>query len=178
MMNLSRGPLAALLASLGCLAGACGGGGDSAPATVAINEIMPSNMTSACTDELGGHADWIELYNTGSAEVDLEGMSVSDDPEIPLKKKLGSGLKIPAGGVILLWADDKTTQGPGHLPFKLSSDAEQFLIYDKGGKLIDQYSWTAASPDLSYARLPDGTGSFQICAIPTCGKVNGSSCGT
>jgi len=178
MMNLSRGQLPALLASLACLAGACGGGGDSSPATVAINEVMPSNMSSACTDEGGGHADWVELYNTGSAEVDLEGMSISDDADIPLKKKLGSGLKIAPGGVILLWADDNTGQGPSHLPFKFAADAEQVLIYDKAGKLIDQFSWTAASPDLSYARLPDGTGTFQTCAIPTCGKVNGSSCGT
>ena len=174
MTNVYRRLALGLLAGL---AGACGGGGDSSPSTVAINEVMPSNVSSACVDEGGGHADWIELYNTGSAEVDLQGMSITDNPEIPLKKQFGSGLKIAPGGVLMLWADDNVAQGANHLPFKLAADSEQVLLFDRSGKMLDQYSWTAASADLSYARLPDGSGTFQVCAIPSCGKLNGTSCG-
>jgi len=168
------GPLG--LALVSCWFAACGGG-DSTALSLAINEVMPSNMASTCTDEGGGNADWIELYNMGTSEVDLEGLAVTDNPQIPLKKQLGPGLKIAPGGVLLLWADDKPEQGPAHLPFKLAAEAEQVLIHDKNGKLLDQFAWTAAATDVSYARLPDGTGTFQVCPIPTCGKPNGSSCG-
>ena len=47
-------------------------------ATVVINEFMASN-DSSLTDEDGAHSDWIELYNNGSASVNLSNWSITDD---------------------------------------------------------------------------------------------------
>jgi hypothetical protein len=45
---------------------------------IAINEIMASNSTTV-TDEDGDFEDWIELYNYGQTEVNLENFGLSDN---------------------------------------------------------------------------------------------------
>ena len=83
---------------------------------IRINEVMPSNL-AACADQLGGFADYVELYNPSAVDIDLGGYTVTDDPAIPLKATLLPGLIVPAGGYRLLWCDDDTEQGPDHVVF-------------------------------------------------------------
>ena len=45
---------------------------------IVINEIMALNQT-IIYDEDGDTPDWIELFNTGSEQIDLSGFSLSDD---------------------------------------------------------------------------------------------------
>ncbi|MEO8086428.1 MAG: CotH kinase family protein, partial [Bacteroidota bacterium] len=45
---------------------------------VVINEVMSSNF-SGIADESGKYEDWIELYNSGAATVDLSGYGLSDN---------------------------------------------------------------------------------------------------
>ncbi len=161
----------ALLTCAGLLC-ACGRHSTS---SVVINEIMPSNHAS-CADSAGERNDWIELYNVGAEAVDLGGFSITDDTASPRKSVFPSGLTIEAGGVVLLWADKTPDQGPTHLAFKLMSKAEEVVLYDPDGKLVDQYRWTDAATDVSFARVPDGTGEFVRCAAATCGALNGSAC--
>lgn len=47
-----------------------------ANAQVVINEYCSSS--TSFLDEYGDNADWIELYNTSSADVDLTGWHLSD----------------------------------------------------------------------------------------------------
>ena len=49
-----------------------------ATGTVIISEFMASNATGIL-DEDGNTSDWIELYNTGAAQVNLAGWRLSDD---------------------------------------------------------------------------------------------------
>ncbi|MEE3199961.1 MAG: lamin tail domain-containing protein, partial [Planctomycetota bacterium] len=49
-------------------------------ADVFITEFMADN-DSLLADEDGDFPDWIELYNSGTDSVDLEGWYLSDDPE-------------------------------------------------------------------------------------------------
>ena len=75
-------------------------------------------------------------------------------------------------------ADKTPDQGKTHLSFKLNSKlGEEVVLYDPDGKLVDQYRWSKAYPDISFARVPDGAGDFVDCLTPTCGKLNGTSCG-
>jgi hypothetical protein len=140
-----------------------------------INEVMPANKTT-CADEQGAYADWIELYNRGDQAMDLGGYSLSDNPAEPRKAPLPAGLSIAAKGVLVLWADKVPSGGPTHLPFKLSKDGEAITLFDPSAKQLDELTWTAAQSDVSYARVPDGTGAFVTCARPTCGAVNGPAC--
>lgn len=158
-----------------------GSGGDTVTPTsslvgqLMINELMPSNQTTI-TDEAGGSADWIELFNASGDDIDLGGMYLSDAPDNPMKATLAAGLVVPAGGVLLLWADSDTEQGELHLPFNLSAAGESALISDSDGNVIDIVDYGAATPDTSYARLPDGTGDFTWCTAATPGALNGDSC--
>lgn len=160
------------------LLAACGNGsgnGDAGPpglGTLFVNEVMPSN-TAACADPFGEFDDWVELYNAGSTDLELTGFYVSDDATQPMRVALQAGVTVPAGGFTLLWADEQV-QGIDHLQFKLEAKGEMFLISAPDGTLIDQITFGMATTDVSFARLPDGTGEFASCAHPTCGASNGT----
>jgi hypothetical protein len=173
MQPLKR-PLTSHLALFTCAGFLCACGRHST-SSVVINEVMPSNQTS-CTDSEGERNDWVELYNTGAEAVDLQGFSITDDTASPRKSVFPGGLTIEAGGVLLLWADKSPDQGPTHLAFKFMSKGEKVVLYDPDEKVVDQYRWTDAVTDVSFARVPDGTGELVRCAVPTCGALNGSGC--
>lgn len=142
---------------------------------IRINEVVPSN-DMGCADPSGERNDWIELYNTSTAAVDLGGYSLTDDTATPRKSVLPRGLVIGAGGVLLLWADGTTDQGTTHLSFKLTAKGEEVVLYDADEQEVDRVVWTDGVSDVSHARVPDGLGEFALCARPTCGALNGSSC--
>lgn len=168
-------PLALALAAAGC------GGGDSTPdgppgvGVIVINEVMPSN-TAACPDPFGEFDDWVELYNRGDADLDLGDFTLSDDAAVPAKARIPKGVVVPARGYKLLWLDGQV-QGIDHFPFKLDAAGEQVGLYAPDGTAIDALSFGAAATDVSFARIPDGTGDFTTCATSTCGAPNGESCG-
>ncbi|MCE9571740.1 MAG: lamin tail domain-containing protein [Deltaproteobacteria bacterium] len=175
--------------ALGACGGESGGGVDavvavdtapmapdagSAVGTLFINEVMTSN-TTACPDPYGEYDDWVELYNASDAPIDLTGYTVTDDAGQPTKFTIGSGVVVPAHGYGILWCDDQISQGHDHIAFKLAS-GEAFVIYAPGGDMIDSVAFGTTATDVSFARLPDGTGEFASCALGTCGKTNGTTC--
>ena len=78
----------------------------STQAQIVINELSPANNI-VIQDEDGDSPDWIELYNTSPATVNLGGYRLSDDPQNPSKWVFPSGVYIPANGYITLFASDK-----------------------------------------------------------------------
>ena len=148
----------------------------SSQSPVRLNEVLPSNSKN-CADEVGERNDWGELYNTSDLAVDLAGYSLTDDTASPRKSVVPQGVTIEARSALLFWADGTPDQGKTHLTFKLSSKAEEMVLYDADERQVDLYRWTDAYPDVSFARVPDGTGEFVRCALPTCGEDNTSACG-
>jgi hypothetical protein len=168
----------------GCLLG-CGssareaGAHDSGPppatARLVINEVQPKNKTTI-TDEHGDTSDWIEIYNAGTAAVDLKGFSLSDSKT---PSPITGSVPLGAGAYVLLWADGKSTRGPNHLTFKLGgTKGDSVTISDPFGNDLDEVSFGVdAGEDFSYARFPNLTGAFAWCGTPTPGLPNGSGCG-
>src|SRR5688572_10976809 len=74
-------------------------------AQVRVNEVMSSNGATL-QDENGDSPDWVELYNAGSAAVDLGGFGLSDNANRPFKWIFGN-TTIPAGGYLVVFASDK-----------------------------------------------------------------------
>ena len=72
--------------------------------SVRINEVVSSN--SIYIDEDGDTPDWIELYNYGSQDVNLENWTISDDVNDLFKWSFPE-VSIPANDYLLLWASDK-----------------------------------------------------------------------
>lgn len=148
---------------------------DYASVKLKINELQASNQVTI-TDENGEADDWIELYNGGKEDLDLEGYYVSDSKNNPTKHQLPMGVTVAAGGVVLLWADGTPEQGASHLPFKLSSSGEHVLISAPNANELDSTDFATGTAGYSYARHPDGTGAFDWCATPTPGELNGDAC--
>ncbi|MEC9056486.1 MAG: lamin tail domain-containing protein, partial [Verrucomicrobiota bacterium] len=65
-------------------------------AELLISEIMPGTGHDHL-DEEGKRNDWIELVNSGSEEVSLEGYALTDDPDNLLKWELPAGSLKPGG---------------------------------------------------------------------------------
>lgn len=140
---------------------------------VVINEIMASNSTTA-SDENGDFDDWIELYNTSGAAVDLSGYFLSDNPANLTKWTFPAGTSIAANGYLIVWADEEQEQGPLHCNFKLSASGEQLYLLDPQSQWVDTLNFGLQTTDLGYARVPNGTGPFVIQA-PTFNATNSVS---
>lgn len=144
-----------------------------------INEFMASNASYVFADGEDPDSgeeytpDWIELYNPGSVDIDLTGYTITDDFEEPEKHTL-SGLTLPAGGHLLLYADGDPDYGDTHLGFKLSSEAESIGLYAPDGTALDLIEYTDQTTDMVAARIPDG-GSLQITDEATPGEPNPTS---
>lgn len=128
---------------------------------VVINELMASNATTVA-DEQGSFPDWAEFYNNNDYEVDLSGYYLSDDPQELDKWSFADGIVIPANGYLIVWVDDDEDDGPLHASFKLSADGESLVLSDPQLNVVDQVQFGAQETDVSYARVPNGTGEFMM----------------
>jgi len=150
-----------------------GDGADGGTVTVAlhINELMASNGGLALDpDDAEATPDWIELYNAGSVDVSLEGLTVTDDLEVPDLHTLGD-VTVPAGGFVVLFADGQPERGPTHLGFQLSSAGEAIGLYSPDGDPLDRLTFVDLSGDQVAGRIPDG-GTLSMLSGPTPGETN------
>lgn len=145
--------------------------------SVRLNEILASNR-SIVRDSAGEFDDWVELFNLSSEEaVDLTGFYLTDNPERPAKWKFPDGMRLAAGERILVWCDDQEEQFGIHSSFRLDSAGEYLALTDRDGvTVVDAVSFGAQFEDISYARIPDGTGLWRS-ANPTPGARNQSLSG-
>lgn len=132
---------------------------DSIPTTIVFNEIHST-----------GSPDWLELYNYGEEEVDIEGFVVFDKEES--KYTLPAGHIIAPGDFLILYCDD---QGVGlNLPFKLTSLGEVITLQSPGGAILDRVVFPPMDNGQTYARFPDGDGAWEITGFATQNASNGS----
>lgn len=137
---------------------------------VVINEIMSIN-SSTVADQNGEFDDWIELFNLSANNIDVSGYYLSDKSSNLLKWQIPSGTTISGNGYLIIWADKDSTQIGLHSNFKLSSDGEVVILSKSDGIILDEIVYPAQTLELSYSRLPNGTGSFKW-QNATFGKTN------
>jgi spore coat protein CotH len=146
------------------------------PPPLFVNEFMAENGTTwEDPDEAGEFPDWIELYNAGSAPIDLGEKYLTDDLTNPTKFRIPEGLTIPSGGFILFYADDDPEQGPFHANFKLSKYGGDVGLFDSdatGNQPLDTYAYGLQAADLSERRRPDGGDTWAVTRTPTPGMTN------
>ena len=141
-----------------------------------INEVVVENTSQYVDpDEPAETPDWIELYNPGPAAVSLDGLSLTDDKDLPQRFVIPSGLSLGAGERMLFLADDdkgqntiRGNQPPLHLPFNLNkSTAYVGLFGGEGSVRIDYYDIDDPTPFGLVARIPDG-GPWSMSVCPSC----------
>ena len=149
-----------------------------------INEFLASNVTNKeDLIETSDFVDWIEIYNAGNNDVDLNGYYLKDNINDIAKWVFPEGSIIRSKDYLFLWADG-TNMVPGdtysrpftfdnviiqsyHTNFKLSKDGEELALYDPQGLLIDYVEYGPQLYDVSYGRKPDGGENWYYFGEPT-----------
>lgn len=144
-----------------------------ATAQVRINEVMAQNNSTVSDPDYGNSADWVELYNSGTASVDLSGYSFTDDFSTPTKFTIPQGTSISAGGYLILWCDGNATGL--HTSFKLSADGEQIGLYNQKGEVIDSLTFGPQLLDISYGRMLEEADTWAFFSSATPGKANNTT---
>jgi endonuclease/exonuclease/phosphatase family metal-dependent hydrolase len=135
-----------------------GGGGDTG--SVVINEIMANEPGSDISGE------FVELVNTGTAEVDLSGWTVSD--ATGLRHTFASGTSLAAGQALTVFG------GAAGIPaginavaasvsggLNLSNSGDTVTLKNAAGTTVNSYTYTsslAGTDGVSMNRSPDVTG--------------------
>jgi hypothetical protein len=149
--------------------------GRSAPLNVFINEWMASNTNYIADPADNDYDDWFELYNPGTNAVDIAGYYLTDvltDKTKYLITTNGPHI-IPAGGFLLVWADNETGQNVSggvprqdrHVNFQLAQGGEAIGLFAADGTEIDSITFTQQVGNVSQGRFPNGAPS--IYSMPT-----------
>ena len=139
-----------------------------AASPVVINEVYPNGTSIDDTD-------WIELKNTGATVYDLTGFELRDE-KLANRAPLPDHTTIEPGGYLVIKCVHPPEGGVVdglYVPFKLSdSSGDEVHLIGVGGADVDSTIFGDDIPsDKSWARLPDGTGTF-VRATPTKGASN------
>ncbi len=139
-----------------------------------VNEFMADNDSAfEDPDEKGAFEDWFEVYNPGSAAVDMSGMYISDSLNNPTKWQVPAGVVIPARGYLVFMADGETAQGSRHTSWSLSRDGESISIYESDGRtLVDSIVFGPQRTDVAMGRTTDGGATWSLFTPPTPGAPN------
>ncbi len=149
--------------------------GASPPITVFINEWLADNASTLADPADGGFEDWFEIYNPGTNAVNLGGCYLTDNLGNPTKFQIPNNghYVIPAGGYLLVWADDEATQNSTnvadlHASFALSKGGEAIGIFAADGVTqIDAITFGPQTTDVTEGRFPNGAATIYTFATPT-----------
>ena len=137
-------------------------------ATVMVNEFLASSETCCGSEIFGSEQDFVELYNYGTAPVNIEGWGFSDSEGAIATT--APDTMIPPGGFLILWYTGEANGFP-EIDSKLSSDGETIYGEDSIGIMVFSVSFDAQDEDVSYGRYPDGSDTWQQ-MNPTPGSTN------
>lgn len=143
---------------------------------VKVNEVSASN--DMYVNDQFKKDDWIELYNTTDAPIDIAGMYLSDDDLDPQK------FQIPANDIqqtviaphshLVLWASKRTNIGEQiHTNFKLSNNnGSAVLLTSADGEWSDKLTYNAHGAKETVGVYPDGSENVYHLYRPTIGAAN------
>ena len=116
-----------------------------------ISEVMAAN-SSAVPDENGEFYDWLEIYNGTGADLDLEGVMITNRTDritFPFPTYV-----LPAGERVVVFASDSYQLDPNkpfHGKFKVSSAGCDLYLYDPNMYLIQKLTTPTMTADTSYS---------------------------
>lgn len=135
---------------------------------IKMNEIYSTGVPGAL--------DWIEIYNSSTAAIDISGYKIYDSggqAGTKAKKLFPNGTIVNAKGYTVIIVDTATFVGDLS-GFGISSGGETVWLENAAGMLIDTVAIPALGKDTSYARVPDGSNVLVKKTPVTRGLTNGS----
>ena len=133
-----------------------------------ISEYMTTN--THFYDTQGDDADWIEVCNGGTEEIDLRGFALV----MGSRSFLFPRFTLAPGAFAVVWLDGGGNTS-WHAPFKLQAvGGEIFYLKDRAGDVVDEVVTQELTRNTSVTRVPDAAGSVTeaISAAPTPGFPN------
>lgn len=144
---------------------------------IKINEVMTNN-TASIVDEYGRYDAWLELSNIAYSSYNVRGMYITTDRSV-LNKKLSVPERIKKMSVIpsgdertllsarkhlILYFNGNPADGMQHLAIKAEKGKALWVaLYDGNGvDIIDSVSVPVLAPNLSYARVKDGSPKWEV----------------
>lgn len=146
-------------------------------AQVLINEYSVSNYADF-VDDFGGYEDWIELYNAGSAPVNLTGFHLATKTTNLTKWTFGSGVTINPGGFLRIWASNNNVNtGPNlHTNFKLKQCQNDKIIFSNAASVIlDSLTLKKTQITHSRGRTTNGASTWSVFDAPTPNASNNTA---
>jgi len=132
--------------------GTPGSGPDTvAPAALVINEIMQNPNAVADAD-----GEWLEIYNPGTADVDLNGWTIRDN-DID-SHTIAASVVVPAGGYAVLGINSASGTNGGvtvdyqYSNFLLANGADEVVLVRPDSSIADEIAYDGGS------QWPDPTG--------------------
>jgi hypothetical protein len=131
-------------------------------ANVVINEILP-NVGSIDWDQSGTVSEsadeWVELYNNGTASIDISGWNISDKDQV--RYTFPTSTIIDAKSYIVVF------------DLSLFNSQDNVTLYDNSSNAVDRHSWSSdPGNDVSIGRIHDGLPSFVTFESPTINITN------
>ena len=143
---------------------------------VVINEFMASNSLAFEDPDFGGTGDWVELFNSGDAAVDLSGWHLTDNIGNPTKWTFPDGVELPAGEFLAVWCDEENTANLAlHSSYRLSSAGEELALFTSQLEAMDSLVFGPQQADVSYGRIEDGAPNWAWFSEATLGGSNNTS---
>ena len=151
-----------------------------APGDVLLNEFMAENI-SGLNDEDSEAADWIELYNRGTSAVNLEGWSLTDNPDDPGQWVFPAATILPKQ-FLIVFASGKERRPISagsrlHANFKLNPAGEYLGLFspDSPRQVVSAIAPGFPEQRIDYSFGRDGAGLWRYYQTSTPAGANGSS---
>lgn len=109
-----------------------------------------------------GTPDWVELYNPSNEEIDITNWKLLDNSTTPIKT-FSQGTTIGPNAFFVIEVSNR-----------LNNSGDHVKLVDQNGTQLNQFEYTTISENKSFARIPDGSGSWFGNRNPTKGTTNGS----
>ena len=148
-----------------------------------INEVQASNSKTFTTrTRLSAAAsygtatispDWIEIYNPGTAAVDLGGFHLTDDVDQPTKWAVPDGTTIGGLDYLVLFASGENItdtqldqQGLLHANFAIDADGEYVALTGAEGETVHELILPNQQTDISYGLDQQGEAVYFLTPTP------------
>lgn len=134
-------------------------------------------LNEICGGDSNSDDDWVEIYNTSSVAINLQGVTITKIDEDGISEKLYT---YPEGATLAAGAYDVKSRTSNELAAKISNSKQvsivlempsgtQIDIFDKDTEVGENGSHSLGG---SYARIPDDTGKWTIVSKATKGAAN------
>lgn len=131
-----------------------------------LNECQPVNV-SGVTNALGERSPWIELFNSGTNALSLDGCYLSDSYTNLTRWAFPTNAAIEAGQFMVVWADgrpEQTTSEELHTDFHLAGTNGSVVLSRwsvDSPQILDYFNYHAIPDDWGYGSVPDGQPFFR-----------------